>query len=586
MRVLIVESEKLTRRLFEQRLQAVGHEITSCADAESAWQAYQIETYPLLIVDWILPGMDGLELCRRIRALPQGAHSTILVATSRIGEDHLQTVLEAGADDYLPKPVDWGLFQIRLKIAEQRVHELHERKRAEGQVTTELEKSHNDLCSILDQLRVGAALTDGEGCITFMNETAQSLFTGTEQAGLLGRPWNEVFPFEKADQEQIQEMFGCDPEQRQRISSQVSGAGGRTHWVDIDIQDAPRDPQCKIFFYYDVSEIYGLRQLLDKKSKFHNLVGQSKVMRQVYEQIRELSRVDLTTLIEGETGSGKELAARAIHFSSHRNDQPFVVANCANLTESLIGSQLFGHRRGAFTGAIEDHQGLLEAASGGTLLLDEIGDVPLAIQASLLRALQEKEVTRLGETQPRKIDVRILAATHRNLHQEVEAGRFHKDLLYQLRMARINLPSLVQRREDIPLLAASFLREFRATRGREVQEISREAMAALVAYHWPGNVRELKSAIEFAAMRSAQRVIQLAHLPPEVNEEARPDKASEILPEIHPETLPQNPLDKRQQVLAALEEAGGNRTTAARLLGVSRATFYRRLADLDIKPTR
>ena len=202
MKVLIVEDERLTRRLFEQRLQAIGHEITSCADAESAWQAYQAETYPLLILDWILPGMDGLELCRRIRALPQGDHSMILVATSRIGEDHLQTVLEAGADDYLTKPVDWGLFQIHLKIAEQRVRDLYERKRAEGQVATilgELEKSHNDLLSILNQLRVGAALTDPEGCITFLSQTAQSLFFGEEKNELLGCPWNEVFPFNKAD---------------------------------------------------------------------------------------------------------------------------------------------------------------------------------------------------------------------------------------------------------------------------------------------------------------------------------------------------------------------------------------------------
>ena len=168
----------------------------------------------------------------------------------------------------------------------------------------------------------------------------------------------------------------------------------------------------------------------------------------------------------------------------------------------------------------------------------------------------------------------------------MEEGRFRKDLLYRLRIARIKLPSLGQRREDIPLLVASFLHECRATTGKEVQDISQEAMAALVAYHWPGNVRELKSAIEFAVVRSAQPVIQLADLPPEVNEEAQPDNTAVLLPEIHPESLPQNPLDKREQVLAALKEARGNRTTAARLLGVSRATFYRRLADLDIKPTR
>jgi DNA-binding NtrC family response regulator len=613
MDVLVVEDERLTRRLIEQRLESMGHQVTGCEDAESAWEAYQSRSFPLLILDWMLPGMDGLELCRKIRELPLGDRSMILVATSRVGEEHLQTVLASGADDYLTKPVDWGLFEIRIKIAEQRVRDLLERKRVEGQVADmlgELEKSRNDLLSILNQLRVGAALTDAEGVVTFLSETARSMFFGDEErtqvgAGgasfgeggdVLGRPWTEVFPFNVEDLALLRRMSEAVPAERSRVSAQLDALDGRRHWVDVDIQDDPGDPQRKIFFYYDVTEVYDLRRLLNEKSQFHDLVGKSKPMLQIYEQTRELSKVDLTVLIEGETGSGKELVARAIHFSSHRAGKPFLAVNCAGLTESLVGSQLFGHKRGSFTGAVEDHKGLLEAASGGTLLLDEIGDIPVGIQASLLRVLQEKEVTRLGETQPRKIDVRILAATHRDLVVEVEEGRFRQDLLYRLRIARIDLPPVRQRREDIPLLVASFLRECRATTGKEVEDISQEAMGALLAYHWPGNVRELKSAVEYAVMRAAQDIIQPRDLPPEIVAKQHPAYQREDVPASGPTMfdivdtavpdggvgLPPFGGDEKQQLLAALRSARGNRTAAARLLGVSRATFYRRLSTLGI----
>ena len=179
--------------------------------------------------------------------------------------------------------------------------------------------------------------------------------------------------------------------------------------------------------------------------------------------------------------------------------------NCAGLTESLLSSQLFGHKRGAFTGAIEDHQGLLEAANGGTLLLDEIGDIPMTVQNQLLRVLQEREITRLGESRPRKIDVRVLAATHRSLSDEAAKGSFRSDLFYRIRVARISLPSLRARREDIPLLAASFLAQFSAASGKRVTELSHDGLRLLAGYHWPGNVRELRSAIEFAVIRCGER---------------------------------------------------------------------------------
>ncbi len=315
------------------------------------------------------------------------------------------------------------------------------------------------------------------------------------------------------------------------------------------------------------------RRPVGEKALFQDLVGTSQAMQLVHQQIREIAAVDATVVIEGDTGTGKELVARAIHLASHRRNDPLVALNCAGLTDSLLGSQLFGHTRGAFTGAIADHKGLFEAANGGTLFLDEIGDIPLNMQTALLRVLQEGEIVRLGESRPRKIDVRVLTATHHNLSDDAAKGTFRADLLYRIRVARIQLPPLRERREDIPLLARLFLAQVRTTNRQTVPEVGVDAMRLLLTYPWPGNVRELKSAMTFATIRCTGPVIEPSHLP----EEIRGSAALRAAPAGSATT-------DRPRILAALHVANGNRPAAARLLGISRATLYRRLAALGILP--
>jgi PAS domain S-box-containing protein len=448
------------------------------------------------------------------------------------------------------------------------------RRLAENQLQEmfrQVEKSRNDLGSILNELRIGTAMTDENGRVVFLNAAAQQLFarpgTATPEVA-----WKDLFGLDAGDTVKLQALIEKVPEERARIPLHLDRSDGRRVWLEVDVKDDPRDARGKIFFLYDVTEVHDLRRLLDERAQFHDLLGKSQAMQLVYQQIRDVARVDSTVLIEGETGTGKELVARAIHSSSHRKEKPFVAVNCAGLTESILSSQLFGHKRGAFTGAIEDHQGMLEAANGGTLLLDEIGDIPITVQNQLLRVLQEREIVRLGESRPRKIDVRVLAATHRSLSDEVAKGTFRADLLYRIRVARITVPSLRQRREDIPLLAASFLAQFSAASGKRVSEVSHDALRLLVGHPWPGNVRELRSAIEFAMIRCQGAVIQAADLPPEIFE-----------PEDLERGIPGDPLlDEKARFLEALDRSRGNRALAARLLGISRATLYRRLADLKI----
>jgi PAS domain S-box-containing protein len=436
-----------------------------------------------------------------------------------------------------------------------------------------LERVRDELALVLNQLDVGALSTDASGRVVFLSEPARRLFDMDEK-DVLGRQWQDLKILDNAGLRLLQLMAGLPPSERTRVPLHWERDDGRTFWMEVDLRDDPADARRKIMFLYDVAEVHGLRRLLSDHGQFENLVGKSDAMRRLFRSIDNLTGVDTTVLIEGETGTGKELVARAIHNRSARREGPFVAVNCAGLTESLVSSQLFGHRRGAFTGALQDNPGLFEAAEGGVLFLDEIGDVPLAVQTSLLRVLQEREITRLGETRTRKVNVRVLAATHRNLTEETERGNFRADLFYRIRVARIQIPALRDHLEDIPLLVSRFLADFRASTGKMVLEVSAEAMRALLRFPWPGNVRELRSAIEFAVINSRRLVLALGDLPPEIS--ALPAETTRApLPEVPPG-------EEKERILSALRNAGGKRSAAAKLLGISRATLYRRMADLKI----
>lgn len=448
------------------------------------------------------------------------------------------------------------------------------RKEAESKLQEamkDVEKAHGDLLSVLNMLDLGIILINSKGMIEFLNLKALQL-SGKGRMKVSGMRWDELFPWKPEDRDRLVGLIGGPEAKRETVQAQVDFGQGRRLWFSIKIQDDPLSPLRNIIILQDVTEINELRSLLDERSRFQGLVGRSGIMQQVYERIKDVSKVDWTVLIEGETGTGKELVARAIHASSHRKERPFLAVNCAGLTDSLLSSQLFGHRRGAFTGAVEDQKGFFEAANGGTLLLDEIGDISMSMQTSLLRVLEEKQVTRLGENKPRKLDVRILAATNRDLGAEAASGRFRLDLLYRLKVGRIKLPPLRERREDIPLLAHLFLKQSAASTGKPVKTAGEAAMQILLQYFWPGNVRELKSALEYATLHSRKDVIEPQDLPPEI-----------VLIDSKNESLVEEPADEAAVILSALKRARGNRTRAAEELGMSRSTFYRRLFSLGIK---
>jgi two-component system, NtrC family, response regulator AtoC len=320
-----------------------------------------------------------------------------------------------------------------------------------------------------------------------------------------------------------------------------------------------------------------LRQLVDKRFGLETLIGESRAMHEIFDTVRQVAPSRATVLLVGESGTGKELIARAIHNLSNRNKTRFVAFNCAAFAPQLIESELFGHERGAFTGAAERRVGRFEQAAGGTLFLDEIGEIDSNVQVKLLRALDPGVFERVGGNQSIQADVRLIAATNRDLAALVREGKFREDLYYRLNVVQIRVPPLRERKEDIPLLANTFLKEIGERDGKAFRPLSPEAMEALLRYDWPGNVRELKGAIDSGVTLATGNQITVRDLPLTMRGAsgvAPREGANQDLVNIHDNEI--------RLIMRALDESGGNRTEAARKLGISRRTLHRRLKELQL----
>ena len=329
------------------------------------------------------------------------------------------------------------------------------------------------------------------------------------------------------------------------------------------------------------------RMLLDQVQRqygFENLIGSGPAMRRVFETIQKVAETDLTVLVRGDSGTGKELVAQALHNRSSRKSRPFVAVNCAAISRELVESELFGHEKGAFTGADARRQGRFEVADGGTIFLDEIGDMPLETQAKVLRVLQEHSFERVGGSRPIQVDVRVVAATHRNLEEQVQNGGFREDLYYRLKVVDVTLPPLRERSEDVPALAQRFLEQVNERLGREKQRISEEAMARLVQHPWPGNIREVRNVVEQASVLASGNVIEESdlHLDGREMSPAGPVQDMSALPfsEAKKRTVEQF---ERDFLLRALRATGGNISRAAESIGMVRQSLQQKIRELGLR---
>jgi len=433
--------------------------------------------------------------------------------------------------------------------------------------------------AILESISDGVFTVDGEWRVRSFNRAAETI-TGVPREEAIGRRCDEVFRSSLCGEEcALQQTMQTGRPIIGKSAYIVTAEGER---IPISISTAVlKDADGKVIggaeVFRDLSEVDALRQELAGRFHAGDLVSRSPVMQRLFEVLPAIAASPSTVLIQGETGTGKELVARTIHELSPRKDAPFVAVNCGALPDTLLESELFGYKAGAFTGATKNKPGRFALAKGGTLLLDEIGEVSPALQVRLLRVLQERVYEPLGATRSEKADVRVIAATNRDLLALSQEGTFREDLYYRINVVRVELPPLRRRKEDIPLLVEQFIARFNRLQGKDVMGINNEALSLLMAYDWPGNVRELENAIEHAFILCSSGRIGLAHLPETLTGVMRDSSADGGL------RTARDALDV-QAINAALERTGGNRAAAARELGIHTSTLFRKMRTLNIQP--
>ena len=557
-RILVVDDEENIRYTFTAFLEDAGHEVQTASSRHEALQCLAGTSFDLVFIDIMLGSESGIDLLGEVRR-----HQPLCPVVMVTGSPEIGTATEAlrrGAFDYIPKPLrQETLLRVTRQALQQR--ELVEQR----------ERYRAHLEAIFRSVRDGILLVDRDFVLLEANAAATLLLSlpcGQGRLPLAHLPEAVSVPLREVAGRVIGTSAAIED---YRMEVAVPGRGNRIlSLAAAPWADGEGSPQGAVITVRDDTRLESLERDLGKRRTFEHIVGQCAVMQQVYMLIEHLAEVDTTVLITGESGTGKELVAEALHGRSPRRNGPLIKVNCAALPENLLESELFGHVKGSFTGAIKDKVGRFQMAHRGTIFLDEIGDISPALQVRLLRVLQSKEVERVGGNQPIPVDVRIVTATNQQLLDKVRRGTFREDLYYRLRVVEIALPPLRDRREDIPLLVGHFVAQFNSRFNRQVTGVSGDTLAALVAYSWPGNIRELQHAIEHAFVICRRPEIDTSHLPRELQGVPVP---------------PATPLaGEAERILAALEKAAGNKARAARLLGISRRTIYRKIEELGIIP--
>ena len=559
-RILLVDDEEGIRFTIGHLLKKEGFAVDVAASHVDAIVSLQTAHYDLAFVDVMLAGDSGINLLRDIKAISPTTQVVMFTGFPQV--ESAAEAVRLGAFDYITKPVrqETLLLVTRHALSVKQMNDKQEQYRA-------------NMDAILRTVSDGIIMVDTYGRLAHFNAMAEKLcgfchdLIGCEAAAIrLGCDGICCTAL-------LETLFSNSPKKIRRHECRTPQGKNRIiSFTATPVTEADGTVSGAVAVMRDETRLVELEQSLQQRGQFQGIIGASDPMQRVYSLIESLAEVQTTVLIHGESGTGKELVAAALHFSGGRAKGPFVKVNCSALSESLLESELFGHVRGAFTGAISDKIGRFQKAHGGTIFLDEIGDISPAIQMRLLRVLQESEFERVGESTPIKVNVRIIAATNKNLADMVKQGTFREDLYYRLDVVRLVVPPLRERSGDIDLLVAHFIAWFNEKFGRDVQVVSDDVMAILKRYNWPGNVRELEHVIEHATVLCKSDIIAVQDLPQNLIDAAQAGVSSSLK-----NTGISPNLKKKLTLEEALEMSGGNKTRAAKLLGVSRLTVYRQL---------
>lgn len=584
-RILVVDDEENLRLTFETFLNRAGYgPVLGVSTFEEAISAIEKYEFHLIISDIVLEGASGINLLRRVREL--GKECPVVMIT---GYPNIETAAEAvrlGAFDYLSKPVK---KEALLRVASSALeHQALRKERERFEEEKEKERSYQE--TILRSVREIIISIDPQLRIVDMNDMAREWVKAVLPEFVVGTPLTSLAS-------EVSKAFLKDTVEV--LKSKMSVKEHRVEWPRADgcqgvlsmtaapLENSQGDFLGVVLTARDATHLENIGQR-GRRTTFHRLIGQSLAMERVYALIENVGQVDTTVLVTGESGTGKELVAEALHNESPRRNRPLVKVDCASIPEDLLESELFGHKKGAFTGAERDRLGRILQADGGTLFLDEIGDISSRMQLRLLRFLQERTFYPVGRDHPIQVDVRLIAATNADLKQKVLDGVFREDLYFRLRVVDIILPPVRERREDIPLLVEHFLTRFGKRMEKKITGFSDQAMEAMMRYSWPGNVRELEHVVERAWVLCGGTTITSEHLPQEVVAgpveqkwgTAPPAGRAQVRPPVEME--PENEVER---IIDALRRTAGNKAKAARILGMDRSTLYRKMLTYKIDPT-
>jgi PAS domain S-box-containing protein len=552
-KILILDDEPSIRESLDLILTGERYEVSTAESFQQAIKLVDTAIFDVIVTDIILGGKTGLDFVREIKAREIAA--SIIVITGYPNIENVTESLRCGAFDYLVKPVK----------KDDLIHSIETALRHSA-VLNQRDRFRDNVAAIFRSVKDAIISVDAAEIIVEVNDQTERI-CGYKREEAVGKPLYEICS--KCSGRCFETVRQTMELRRSLEISRFECRNWKNTELVLTLNTYPlldRLGGCNgcVIVLRDETRLVSLEKKAVVRFENFGLIGESLKMHAVYGMIEHLADVDSTVLITGESGTGKELVAEALHNRGARAEKPFIKVNCAALPEQLLEAELFGHLRGAFTGAVRDRDGRFKLADGGSVLLDEISEVSPAVQVKLLRFLQDKTFERLGDARPVSVDVRIIAATNADLQRAVKDGRFRQDLYYRLKVVELNIPPLRDKKEDIPLLIEHFIKTFNKKLSRDVIAVSDDVLGVFMNYDWPGNIRELRHAIESAFIMSRKPVITVSALPKDF-------LCGTTVPS------PENEDIKYDKILQALQQTRWNKSKAAKLLGIDRRTIYRKL---------